>query len=119
MKKKKAVTQKKPIYIGFSISDISKTLMYDFHYNFAKHNLPNVQLCYMDTDGFIYQIPMSQDDVNKVLKDHNEKFDFSNYDKEHSNYSSKNKKFIGKMNDELGGVLMEEFVGLRYVHVQL
>eukprot|EP00794_Sanderia_malayensis_P013188 gene13188-biopygen10516 len=86
----------KPMYVGFSILDISKTLMYDFHYNFAKPNLPNVPLCYMDTDSFIYDIPMSQDQVNRVLKDHEDGFDFSNYDKEHPNYSVKNKKVIGK-----------------------
>eukprot|EP00794_Sanderia_malayensis_P014470 gene14470-biopygen11584 len=87
--------------------------MYDFHYNFAKPNLPNVQLCYMDTDSFIYDIPMSQDQVNRVLKDHEDGFDFSNYDKEHPNYSVRNKKVIGKMKDELGGGKMIEFVGLR------
>ena len=113
VKKKKTITLRKPIYIGFSILDISKTLMYDFHYKFAKPNLPNAQLCYMDTDSFIYHIPMSQDAVNKVLKEHADKFDFSNYDKEHGNYSTENKKVIGKMKDELGGIAMEEFIGLR------
>ncbi len=112
-KKLRKVTLNKPMYIGFSILDISKTLMYDFHYNFAKPNLPNVELCYMDTDSFIYDIPMSKDQVDKVLKDHEDGFDFSNYDKEHQNYSTRNKKVIGKMKDELGGVGMKEFVGLR------
>eukprot|EP00795_Rhopilema_esculentum_P004826 gene4826-21150_t len=79
MKKKKTVTLRKPIYVGFSILDISKILMYDFHYNFAKPNLPNVQLCYMDTDSFIYHIPMPQDAVNKILKEHANKFDFTNF----------------------------------------
>ena len=74
---------------------------------------PKTQLCYMDTDSFIYHIPMSQDAVNKILKEHADKFDFSNYDKEHGNYSTENKKVIGKMKDELGGVAMEEFIGLR------
>ena len=112
-KKKGKVILNKPIYIGFSILDVSKTLMYDFHYNFAKPNLPNVQLCYMDTDSFIYHIPMSKDQVNQVLKNHENEFDFSNYPKDHPNYSAKNKKVIGKMKDELGGVQMKEFIGLR------
>ena len=113
MKKKKTVTLRKPIYVGFSIQDIRKNLLYDFHYKFAKPNLPNTQLCYMDTDSFIYHIPMPQDAVNKILKEHADKFDFSNYDKEHENYSTENKKVVGKMKDELGGVAMEEFIGLR------
>ena len=112
-KKIRKVKLNKPMYDGFSILDISKTLMYDFHYNFAKPNLPNVQLCYMDTDSFIYDIPMSQDQVTRVLKDHEDGFDFSNYPKDHPNYSVTNKKVIRKMKDELGGGKIKEFVGLR------
>ena len=56
---------------------------------------------------------MSKDQVNQVLKNHENEFDFSNYPKDHPNYSAKNKKVIGKMKDELGGVQMKEFIGLR------
>ena len=42
------------IYLGFSILEISKTLMYEFWYDYIKPKYQNnAKLCYMDTDSFI------------------------------------------------------------------
>ena len=46
----------KPIYIGAQILDISKTLMYKFHYEYMKPKFSTQRLCYMDTDSFVYYI---------------------------------------------------------------
>ena len=66
--------------------------MYDFHYKFAKIKLPGVCLCYMDTDSFIYEIPMNREDLRSVLKENEDLFDFSEYPQDDPLYSLKNKK---------------------------
>lgn len=55
-KKRTEIEIRKRIYIGASILDISKTLMYDFHYSKMKKWVDSIVLCYMDTDSFIYEI---------------------------------------------------------------
>ena len=55
--KKAKVKMNKPVYLGFSILEISKTLMYEFWYDYMKPKYDdNVKLCYMDTDRFIMHI---------------------------------------------------------------
>ena len=103
----------KPLYIGMCILDLSKVFMYDFHYNFTKKLLPGAELMYMDTDSFIYKVPKSHNEMMKVLKAHEDLFDFSEYPTDHPNYSDKNKKVIGKMKDETHSKRIMEFVGLR------
>ena len=54
----------KPISVGQGVLDISKTLMYEFWYEYLKPMYQdNIKLCYMDTDSFI--IPIQTDDVFK------------------------------------------------------
>ena len=54
---KTKVKMNKPIYLGLSILDISKTLMYEFWYDYMKPKYnDNVKLCYMDTDSFVMNI---------------------------------------------------------------
>ena len=102
----------KPIYIGMAVLDISKTLMYDFHYNTIKHKYQDkAQLLFTDTDSLCYHI--NTDDLNSDRREDLEKYDTSNYPKDHSLYSSKFKKEIGKFKDETGGIPITEFVGLR------
>ena len=102
----------KPIYIGMAVLDISKTLMYDFHYNTIKHKYQDkAQLLFTDTDSLCYHI--KTDDLNSDRREDLEKYDTSNYPKDHSLYSSKFKKEIGKFKDETGGIPITEFVGLR------
>lgn len=105
----------KPIYIGFSVLEISKTLMYDFHYKIIKPKYgSNVKVVYMDTDAFFYQI--LTDDFYKDLKndtDFCDYFDLSDYPVDHMCFSSVNKKVLGKFKDECNGIMLLEFIGLR------
>jgi hypothetical protein len=105
----------KPIYLGASILDISKTMMYDFHYNFIKEMYGNkAKLLFTDTDSLCYEIETTDfyKDINPYVKD---MFDTSNYPKDHPSgiTTGCNKKVLGMMKDECGGKVMTEFVGLR------
>ena len=100
----------KPRYVGFSILEISKCLMYDFHYNVMKDRYPNAKLLMTDTDSFCYHIPTP--DIYTDIKN-NDWFDFSNYPPQHSNFNISNKMVVGKMKDETAGIPIQEFVGLR------
>ena len=82
----------KPIYVGFCVLDLSKYLVYDFHYTFSRVKFLGEELCYMDTDSFIYDIPMPESQVFAVMKENEDEFNFSEYPKDHICYSSKNTK---------------------------
>ncbi|GBN48631.1 hypothetical protein AVEN_140029-1 [Araneus ventricosus] len=111
--KKTKILFNKPIYVGMSILDLSKYLMYDFHYNVMKPRYKNnIKLLYMDTDSFIYDI--KTDDFYEDMKSMIDYFDTSDYQENNPyNMPRCNKKVLGKMKDENSGVIMEEFVGLR------
>ena len=103
----------KPIYLGLSILEISKILMYEFWYDYMKPKYgDNVKLCYMDTDSFIMNIK-TKDFYKYIANDVEKRFDTSNYEVDRSLSTGKNKKVIGLMKDELGGRLITEFVALR------
>ena len=103
----------KPVYLGLSILEISKTLMYEFWYNYIKPKYrDNVKLCYMDTDSFIMHIK-TEDFYKDIVNDVEKRFDTSNYEINRPLPTGKNKKVIGLMKDELGGKIMTEFVTLR------
>ena len=120
--KKTKVKMNKPIYLGLSILEISKTLMYEFWYDYMKPKYGNkVKLCYMDTDSFIMDIK-TNDFYEDIASDIENRFDTSNYEVNTSETSAlalrslptgKNKKVIGLMKDELGGKIITEFVTLR------
>ena len=102
----------RPIYVGFSILDLSKILMYDFHYNYMKKTYgEKAQLLFTDTDSLCYDV--TTDDIYEDMMLSKDLFDFSGYPKDHRLYDTSNKKIIGKMKDELDSVPMKEFVGLR------
>ena len=103
----------KPIYVGFSVLDLSKLLMYSFHYNkmLEKYDNDSINLCFTDTDSLLYEIKTK--DIYADMLDNKELYDFSDYPTDHKCYSTSNKKKIGKFKDELKSVVMEEFVGLR------
>ena len=104
--------RKKPIYVGFSILEISKILMYNFHYMVMKPKYGDrLRLIMTDTDSLMYFI-MTEDvyaDIGEML----DQFDTSNYPRDHPLFSNTNKKVLGKMKDETSGVPPRETVGLR------
>ena len=111
--KKTKVKMNKPIYLGLSILEISKTLMYEFWYDYMKPKYNNdVKLCYMDTDSFIMNIK-TNDFYEDIASDVENRFDTSNYEVNRPLPTGKNKKIIGLMKDELGGKIITEFVALR------
>ena len=111
--KKTKVKMNKPIYLGLSILEISKILMYEFCYDYMKplYN-DNVILCYMDTDSFIMSIK-TNDLYKDIANDVENRFDTSNYEVNIPLPTGKNKKIIGLMKDELGGKIITEFVTLK------
>ena len=111
--KKVKVKMKKPIYLGLSILEISKIIMYEFWYYYMKKKYGDmVKLCYMDTDSLIMNIK-TKDFYKDIAQDVEERFDTSNYDVDRPLPKGKNKKVIGLMKDELGGGIITEFVALR------
>ena len=112
-KKKTKVKMNKPIYLGLSILEISKILMYEFWYNYMKPKYnDNVRLCYMHTDSFVMHIKIN-DFYKDIASDVENRFDTSNYEVNRPLPTGKNKKVIGLMKDELGGKIITEFVTLR------
>ena len=110
---KTRVKMNKPIYLGLSILDISKILMYEFWYDYMKPKYGNdVKLCCMDTDSFVMNIKTT-DFYKEIANDIECKFDTSNYEVNRPLPMGKNKKVIGLMKDELGGKIITEFVTLR------
>ena len=111
--KKTKVKMNKPVSLGLSLSEISKTLMYEFWYDYVKPKYgDNVKLCYMNTDSFIMHIK-TEDFYKDIADDVEKRFDTSNYECDRPLPIRKNKKVIGLMKDELGGKIMTEFVALR------
>ena len=111
--KKTKVKMNKPIYLGLSILEISKILMYEFWYDYMKPKYNNdVKLCYMDTDSFVLHIK-TNDFYKDISDDVDNRFDTSNYEVKRSLPIGKNRKVIGLMKDELGGEIIMEFIALR------
>ena len=109
---KETLTMNRPTYIGMCILDLSKTLMYDFHYNYIKHKYGNkAKLLFTDTDSLTYEIE-TKDAYKGFFKDKS-KFDNSDYPENSPYFNKTNKKVIGKFKDEAAGVPVVEFVGLR------
>ena len=105
------VVMKKPVYLGQAILDLSKIVMYKFHYDHMKPKFKDPQLCHMDTDSLIYNIK-NEDFYAHIMDDVKKMFNTSGYDKKDARPLPirKNKKVIGLMKDELGGKIMTEFI---------
>lgn len=108
----KIVKLDKPIYAGFTILDLSKLHMYDFHYNVMKPKYgDNIQLLMTDTDSFVYKI--KTDDFYEDMYNNSDYYDMSEYPKESDFYNDKNKKVLGKFKDETATAVITNFVGIR------
>ena len=102
----------KPIYLGFSILELSKLHMYTFYYDVLKPRYGDkVRLAYTDTDSFVLYI--ETDDVYKDFRELGDVFDFSDYPVDHSNFDKQNKKKLGFFKDEVNGNIIQEFIGLK------
>ena len=101
----------KPTYVGFCVLDLSKLLMYDWHYNYFVKRF-DCSLCFTDTDSLVHEI-RGVDDVYEKVYENKDLFDFSDYSKESKFYDNSKKKLIGKMKDEMSGKVISEFVGLK------
>ena len=113
MNKTKVKMNKPIIYLGLSILEISKILMYEFWYDYMKPKYNDkVKLCYMDTNSFIMNIKR-EDFYKDISNDVEKRFDTPNYEVNRQLPTGKNKKVIGLMKDELGGKIITEFVTLR------
>ena len=108
------VVMKKPVYLGQVILDLSKIIMYEFHYNYMKpkYSEDRLQLCYMDTDSLVYSIK-TEDFYTDIVDDVPARFDTSGYIPDRPLPIGLNKKVIGLMKDELRGAIMTEFIVLR------
>ena len=112
--KQNEVLMDTPIYLGFSVLELSKLLMYEIYYDKLQPYFGQEinQLYYMDTDSFVVSVKTK--DIIKDLKNLEDTFDFSNLDKNHELFSNKNKKKIGKFKIETPkNIWIDEFVCLR------
>ena len=108
------VLMDKPIYLGFTVLELSKLLMYETYYDKLEPYLrqENIQLHYMDTDSFVLSVDTK--DIIKDIKNLEDIFGFSNLDKNHELFSHKNKKVIGILKIETPiNIWIDEFVCLR------
>jgi hypothetical protein len=109
---KAKLTLNRPIYVGMTVLDLSKLLMYDFYYNDIKKQYGNnVQLLYTDTDSLLLEI--NTDNIYEDMYSQHNLYDTSDYPKDHKLYCTDNKKVLGKFKDECNGIVINEFVGLR------
>ena len=109
---KEILTLNRPAYVGMCILDLSKTLMYDFHYKFIKKNYGDkAKLLFTDTDSLTYEI--EAENVYQKFWNDKDKFDNSDYPESSPYFDKTNKKVIGKFKDEAAGVPICEFIGLR------
>ena len=109
---KETLTMNRPAFVGACILDLSKTFMYDFHYNYIKSKYGDkAKLLFTDTDSLTYEIETS--DAYTDFLQNKDIFDNSDYKKKSPFYFDENKKVIGKFKDEAAGIPVTEFVGLR------
>ena len=120
---KTVLKMNKLVYIRQAILDLSKTIMYEFHYDYmllkyvqstGEAHGNRISLCYMDMDSFVYEIE-TEDFYEDIADDVEDGFDTSGYRDDGSRPLpvGLNKKVIRLMKDELGGDIMREFIALR------
>ena len=107
---KPILTLDKPIYVGFSILDLSKLFVHKFHYDYIKNKF-DAKLLFTDTDSLVYKIK-GEDVYEESYKDKH-LFDFSEYPVDLKFFDPTNKRVISKMKDQFKGEIISEFVGLK------
>ena len=113
--KKTSLTMNKPVYLGMCILDLSKTIMYEFHYNYIKPKYGDkAKLLFTDTDSLMYEIK-TEDFYKDISGDVKDRFDTSDYPPNHISGipTGCNKKVLGVFKAEVSCRCIEEFVGLR------
>ena len=113
--KKTSLVMNKPVYLGACILDLSKTIMYEFHYNYIKPMYKDkAKLLFTDTDSLMYEIE-TEDFYKDISEDAKNRFDTSDYPDNHPSGipTGCNKKVLGMFKDEAMGKSIKEFVGLR------
>ena len=109
------LTLNRPIYVGFSVLELSKLHVYDFHYNHMCVKYPRatqLRVLFKDTDSFAYAV-QTYDIYRDMADDAASRYDFSEYPLYHPLYDASNRKALGFFEDELNAVPMRELVGLR------
>ena len=110
--KKTQILMNKPVYLGLSILDISKTIMNEFWYD---HITPKrglkAKLCYMDTESFIVYVK-TEDIYKDITEDVEKIFDTSDFEIDRPLHKGENKKVIRLMKDELGRQIIKKYIGL-------
>ena len=116
--RKTRVVMNKPIYAGMTTLDLSKLLMFNFHYGYVKKKWDKVSVVYTDTDSLVLEIE-TEDFFADIAADVPEWFDTNDFPADHPAVLNgmpivlENKKKIGLMKDECGGLIMTEFVALK------
>ena len=107
---KPVLTLIKLIYVGFSILDLRKLFMHEFHYKYIKSK-SDAELLFTDADSLVYEIK-TKDVYEDFYQDIN-LFDFSDYPLDSKFFDPVNKQIIGKMKDESRGKIISEFIGFK------
>ena len=105
----------KPVYLGMNILDLSKALMYDFHYNYIKTKYGDkAKLLFTDTDSLADEIG-TKDFYKDINPDIKKRFDTTDYPTNHPSgiKTGLNSEVLGMFKDQAGGKQIVEFVGLR------
>ena len=110
-KVKETLTLNRPAYVGMCILDLSKMLMYDFHYNYIKKYNNRARLLFTNMDSLTYEI--EAEDVYKDFWNDKDMFDNSDYPESSLYYCNVNKKIIRKFKEEACGIPITEFIGLK------
>jgi hypothetical protein len=105
-------TLNSPIQVGFAVLELSKRIMFKFHYKRFLPRFPTSTLMYTDTDSLFYAVTSMKPITEGLLTDQRW-YDFSNMPSNHPLYDPSNMKVVGKFKDELAGQPMAEFIALK------
>ena len=108
-KNKVTLMLNKHAYIGMYILELSKKIMYEFHYHYNKNRYGNnSRILFTVTDSLMYEIKI--ENIYEDFNNNKKMFDFSNYSTKSKYYKDSNKLVIHEMKDETSGVGIEEFL---------